>query len=47
MLLLSAERESASRANVGDHETDSLLEETALNSEPAFYQFATGINFDQ
>jgi len=47
ILLLSTERESTSTANVGDHETDPLLEATGLNSEPASYQFTTGINFDQ
>jgi len=47
VLLLSAERESASTAVVGNYETDPLLEATGLNSEPASYQFTTGINFDQ
>ncbi|TMI51980.1 hypothetical protein E6H20_02025 [Candidatus Bathyarchaeota archaeon] len=47
ILLLSTERESTSTANVGDRETDPLLEATGLNSEPASYQFTTGINFDQ
>jgi len=32
---------------VGDHETDLLLEETGLDSEPAFYQFTTDITLDQ
>jgi len=47
ILLLSTERESTSTANVGDHETDLLLEETGLDSEPAFYQFTTDITLDQ
>jgi len=34
-------------ANVADHETDPLLGETALDSEPAFYQFTTDITLDQ
>ncbi len=46
-LLLNAERESAPMTNVGDHETNRLLEETRLNSEPVFYQFTTSIEFDQ
>jgi hypothetical protein len=47
MLLLSAERESASMANVGDHEMDPLLEETWTEFEPSAFQAHTSIDFDQ
>ena len=47
MLLLAAEREAASMAEVGDHETDPVLEESTLNSDPAFYQFTTNVDLDQ
>jgi len=46
ILILNAEREASSMANVGDHETDPLLEETRLDSGLAFIQFPT-IDFDQ
>jgi hypothetical protein len=46
ILLLSAERESTSIANVSDYETDSILEESRFDSEPAFFQFPA-IDFDQ
>jgi len=46
MLLLSAERESASLARVGDHETHPLLEETRFDSEQSLFQFPA-IDSDQ
>jgi hypothetical protein len=47
MLLLNAERESGSMANVGNYETDPFLEETRLNSEPIFFQSSATIDYDQ
>jgi hypothetical protein len=46
ILLLNAEREASSMTNVGDHETDPLLEGTRFDSGPAFFQFPA-IDFDQ
>jgi hypothetical protein len=43
--LLSAERESASMANVGNYDTDPFLEETRLNSEPAFFQSLASVEY--
>jgi hypothetical protein len=47
ILLLSAERESASMTNVVNYETDPFLEETRLNSEPAFFQSIVSVDNDQ
>jgi hypothetical protein len=47
LLLLSAERESSSMANVGDHETDPLLEGTRTDSEMSALQSYANITRDQ
>ena len=47
VLLLSAERESASTAVVGNYETDPLLEETGMDSEPSVIQHYASINCDR
>jgi len=46
ILLLSAERETASMAKVGDYETDPLREETRFDSEPTLFR-SPAIDFDQ
>jgi hypothetical protein len=47
ILLLTAERESASTANVGNYETDPLLEATRIDSDPFAIQSYASIDFDQ
>jgi len=47
ILLLSAERESASTANVGNPESDPLLEATRIDSDPFAIQSYASIDFDQ
>jgi hypothetical protein len=47
MILLSAERESASTANVDNYETGSFLEATRLDSQPAFFQSSPNLNGNQ
>ena len=47
ILLLNAERESASMTNVGNYETHPFLEEIRLNSEPAFFQSIVSVDNEQ
>jgi hypothetical protein len=47
ILLLNAERQSASKANVGDYESDPVLEAVRMDSEPSAIQFCTSITRDQ
>jgi hypothetical protein len=47
ILLLSAERQSASKANVGDYETDPLLEAISMDYEPSGIQSYASIYCDE
>jgi hypothetical protein len=47
ILLLTAERESASRAKVENYQTHLLLHATTLDSDPFAIQSYASIDFDQ